>query len=83
MAGEGERGLKVKRGGLEGPGGEGRDEARGLEGVVIVVVGLEGGEREIRCDETHGVVLGAHLEHVVGMRLSLFHYSPARAALRD
>lgn len=77
MAGEGERGLEVEWAGLEGPSGEGGDEARGLEGVVIVVVLVERWEREIRCDERQRVILGAHVEHVMRMTLSFFHHAPA------
>lgn len=80
MAGEGEGGLEVEWAGLEGPGGEGGDEARGLERVLVVLV--ECGEGEIRCDQAQRVVLGAQVEHVVRMRLALFHHAPAGGALR-
>lgn len=39
MAGEGEAGAEREWGVLEGPGGEGGDEAGGLEGIVIGVGG--------------------------------------------
>lgn len=66
MAGEGEGGAEVERAGLEGPGGEGGDEARGLErvffGVVWNVVVLRWRRRwgwEVGGDEAERGVLGA------------------------
>lgn len=83
MAGERDGGLKVKRAGLQGPGGERGEEARGLKRVLLVagVVKMESGEREIGGGEAQRVVLGAEVEDVVGMRLSLFHDAAARRAL--
>lgn len=65
VAGEGEGGAEEEGGGLEGPGGEGGDEAGGLEGVVVVVgvVGGEGGE--VGGHEAEGVVLSPEVEEVV------------------
>lgn len=80
MAGEGEAGAEEERAGLEGPGGEGGDEACGLEWVLFVVVGLQGGK--VGGDEAERVVLGADVEEVVGLGLPLLYNVPARRALR-
>lgn len=84
VAGEREAGAEEERAGLEGPGGEGGDEAGGLEriffAVAVVVVGVEGGE--VGGDEEERVVLGAEVEEVVGLRLPLFDHAAARCALR-
>lgn len=85
VAGEGEGGAEEERVGLQGPGGEGGDEAGGQEGVFVVgVVGLlgvgEGGE--VGGDEAERVVLGTEVEEVVELRLALFHHTAARRALR-
>lgn len=85
MAGERDGGLKVKRAGFQGPGGERGEEARGFERVLLVagvVLVVESREREIGGGEAQRVVLGAEVEDVVGMRLSLFHDPAARRALR-
>lgn len=60
VAGEGEGGAEIEWAGLEGPGGEGGDEARGLERVFLVVVlGLRLGVWEVGGDEAERVVLSA------------------------
>ncbi|KOM49429.1 hypothetical protein LR48_Vigan08g025600 [Vigna angularis] len=56
--------------------------ARARPSRVLVVVLIER-KREIRCNQTQRVVLGAHVEHVMRMRLPLLHHALARRALRD
>ena len=80
MAGEGKAGAEEERARLEGPGGEGGDEACGLEWVLFVVVGLEGGQ--VGGDKAERVVLSTEVEEVVGLGLPLFDNVPTRRALR-
>lgn len=80
VAGEGEAGAEEERAGLEGPRGEGGDEAGGFEGVVVVGLVVEGWE--VGGDQAQRVVLSSEVEHVVGLRLPLLHHAPTRIALR-
>ena len=79
MAGEGERGAEEEGVGLDGPGREGGDEAGGLERVVLVVLRVGG---EVGCDEAERVVLGAEVEEVVRLGLTLLDDVAAGGALR-
>ena len=79
VAGEGERGAEEEGVGLDGPGREGGDEAGGLERVVLVV--FEVG-REVGGDEAERVVLGAEVEEVVRLGLTLLDDVAAGGALR-
>lgn len=87
MAGERERRAEEERIGLERPGGEGGDEASGVEGIFVFVGGIgvdilvDGGE--IGGDETERVVLSSEVEEMVVLRLSLLHDTAARGALCD
>lgn len=65
VAGEGEGGSEEEGGGLEGPGGEGGDEAGGLEGVVVVVGVVRGEGGEVGGHEAERVVLSPEVEEVV------------------
>lgn len=78
MAGEGDGGAEEKRAGLEGPSGEGGDEACGLEGVIFVVLVVD---RKVRGHEAEWVVLGTEVEEVVMLGLTLFDHVVARDAL--
>lgn len=79
MAGEGERGAEEEGVGLDGPGREGGDEAGGLERVVLVVFEMG---REVGGDEAERVVLGAEVEEVVRLGLTLLDDVAAGGALR-
>lgn len=82
MAGEGEGGAGEERGVVEGPGGEGGDEAGGMEGVGG---GGRGGgwEGEIGGDEKERGVLGLEMEEVVCLRLAFFDDAAAGGAFGD
>lgn len=84
MAGEGEAGAEEEWTVLQGPCGEGCNEARGLERVqnlIVLVVDRRG--RKVGGDEAKGVVLSAKVEEVVGLELALFNNAAAGNALCD
>lgn len=83
MAGEGEGGAEEEGTWLEGPSGEGGDEARGVEGVLVILMEESRVGGEVRGDKAERVVLCSDMEEVVVLGLTLFHDSAAGGALRD
>ena len=68
MTGEGQRGVEEEGVGLDGLGREGGDELGGLKRVILVIFEVGG---EVRGDEAEKVVLGAKVEEVVRLGLTL------------
>lgn len=84
MAGEGEAGAEEEWIVLQGPSGEGCNEAGGLERIQnLIVLVVDGRGGEVGGDETKGIILSAKVEEVMGLELSLFDNAAAGNAFCD